>query len=182
MLSNTAESAEPDQKICGCCKRLRAITDFRFENKAKGIRHRQCGHCRRERRQARRQRELRTTVRKGMHKMRRLQSAEALNNWLELLAYKVGGVQKFVDLWHELMTAKDLPLSYRTTALTTILHFFSVYEKTLAASSIVKSADDLKKLHKGQLIQWIRELRREGYLTIEHVDPSPGDWSGFDPH
>ena len=38
---------------------------------------------------------------------------------------------------------------------------------------VVVSAADLKKLHKDDLVLWIRQLRDEEYLSLDDIDPSP---------
>ena len=180
MDNKQAESTDTDQKWCRHCKCLRPITDFRFQNKVTGQRHPECRTCRRERERAHEDRNKQRTVRQDIHKLRRLESLEGIDRFLELLVFKVGGHERLAEIWAEMMSSKDLPISYRMTFLATMIHLGMVYEQTRHTSSIVKSAEHLKKLNKAQLVEWIRQLRFSGYLSIEDVDP-PGDWHGFDP-
>lgn len=180
MVPQQADSTDQDQKWCRYCNRLRPITDFRFQNKATGQRHPDCRTCRREGERARQQRAERTTVRKGIQKIRRVETLEAMQHWLDLLVYKVGGRERLAEIWRDMLTAKDIPISYRLTFLRTIMHMLASIDNTRAAESVVKSSNDLKKLNKPQLVEWIRVLLYEGYLSWEDVNPA-GDWHGFDP-
>ena len=178
MVTTNVEPAATDRKFCRYCERVLPITDFRFQNKSKGTRHPDCRDCRREKSRTKSVREERRTVRGGIHKFRRLRSLEAIQRFMDLLAYKVGGHERLAEIWAEMMTSKELPISYRMTFVTAIIHMGAVYEKCRRTASKVESSNDLRRLNKGSLIQWIRELRRDGYLSWDDVNPA-GDW--YDP-
>jgi hypothetical protein len=40
----------------------------------------------------------------------------------------------------------------------------------------VESSSDLKGLPNERLVAWIRELRRERYLSLNDIDPPPYEW------
>ena len=174
-MTTTAETTEQDKKYCKYCRRLRPITDFRFHYKAKGIRHSECNTCRRERDQKHRENKRTQSARRGIQNLRRLKTLEAMRNWLELLFYKAGGVEALADVWIKLLKSETVPPSYRITALATLVHLAEVYDLTHASVNKVESAEDLKRLPKEKLIYLIRQLRNEGYLSIDDVDPAPDD-------
>lgn len=113
---------QSSRRICSRCSKSRPIEEFRFANREMNRRHSECGTCRSNEDRLQRTGNRRRTVQRGLRKIRRLKSPEAITAVIEQVASSFGGLHQFAQAWVDLATSNDVSANTRLKAMSTLLH------------------------------------------------------------
>ena len=165
-------------KTCPKCFRHLPVTEFRFLNKSKRRRASECKRCRNRRLRGQRSRQGLADFKDAVAEVRRSESVERIRGILDGLIQRLGGAEKFMEMWTGLIADTDSPGVSRVKALETITHAMIVADREEfsrgANFADVDPVEFAMFLHdRKQLAPMVRAALADGILSWDQIDPPP---------